>query len=186
MSRLAPLVKRPRRTLAALATVLAAAGLTVASGADFTAQSANPANTFATGTLTMSNSADNAAILSMSGMRPGDNQTGTVDIANTGDLSGAFTLSRSALTDSDSTNKLSTKLNLVIDDCGTWSSGAPDCSSVSNVYTGTLAGMSATKALGTFNGGVKHRYRFKVTLDTSADNNYQGDNSSATFTWNAA
>jgi hypothetical protein len=186
MSRLALLVKRPRRTLAALATVLAAAGLTVASGADFTAQSANPSNTFSTGTLTMSNSADNAAILSMSGMRPGDNQTGTVDIANTGDLSGGFTLSRSAVTDSDSTNKLSTKLNLVIDDCGTWSSSAPDCSTVTNVYNGTLAGMTASKALGTFNGGVKHRYRFKVTLDTSADNNYQGDNSSATFTWNAA
>jgi spore coat-associated protein N len=186
MSRLALLVKRPRRTLAALATVIAAVGLTVASGADFTAQSANPANTFSTGTLTMSNSADNAAILSMSGMRPNDTKEGTVDIKNTGSLSGAFTLTRSAVTDSDSVNKLSTKLNLVIDDCGVWSGSAPDCSAVTNVYTGSLAGMTAVKALATFNGGVQHRYRFRVTLDSSADNAYQGDNSTAEFTWNAA
>ena len=92
MSRLAPLVKRPRRTLGALATVLAAAGLTVASGADFTAPSANPANTFSTGTLSMSNSAANAAVLTASNLRPGDSSSGTVDIANTGSLSGAFTL----------------------------------------------------------------------------------------------
>ena len=55
------LLDRPRRTLAALATVLAAAGLTVASGADFTATSANPLNTFTTGTLTISNSNADAA-----------------------------------------------------------------------------------------------------------------------------
>jgi hypothetical protein len=186
MSRLALLVKRPRRTLGALATVLAAAGLTVASGANFNASSANPANTFSTGTLTMSNSNDNAAVLSMSGMRPNDTKEGTVDIKNTGTLSGDFTLTRSAVTDSDQTNKLSTKLNVVIDDCGAWSASAPDCSSVSNVYTGTLAGMTGVKALGTFNGGVQHRYRFRVTLDNSADNAYQGDNSTAEFTWNAA
>jgi len=41
-------------------------------------------------------------------------------------------------------------------------------------------------ALGAFTGGTKHRYRFRVSLDASADNNYQGDTSSVTFTWNAA
>jgi hypothetical protein len=107
MSRLALLVKRPRRTLGALATVLAAAGLTVASGADFTASAANPSNTFSTGTLSMSNSAKNTAIFSGLNMRPGENTTGTVDIANTGSLSGSFTLTKSGLTDSDSTNPLS-------------------------------------------------------------------------------
>ncbi len=121
MSRLALLVKRPRRTLGALATVLAAAGLTVASGADFTAQSANPANTFSTGTLSMSNSADNAAVLTASDLRPGDTSSGTVDIANTGSLSGAFTLTKSSVTDSDTRNPLSAKLNVVVDDCGAFS-----------------------------------------------------------------
>jgi hypothetical protein len=193
MSRLAPLVKRPRRTLAALATVLAATGLTVASGADFTAQSANPSNTFATGTLTMSNSADNAAILTASNLRPGDTSSGTVDIANTGSLSGAFTVAKTGLTDSDSANPLSGKLNVVVDDCGAFSgSTAPTCGDSDDVnkYTGTLGDMSTSghgvSTLGTFASNDKHRYRFRVTLDSSAGNAYQGDSSTAAFTWNAA
>jgi len=71
MSRLHVLAHRPRRTLAALATTLVAVGITAASGADFTATSANPGNTFATGTLTMSNSKAGAAILTASGIKPG-------------------------------------------------------------------------------------------------------------------
>ena len=67
MSRFAFMLDRPRRTLAALATVLAATSLTVASGADFTAESASPLNTFATGTLTISNSSAGAAVLSAAG-----------------------------------------------------------------------------------------------------------------------
>jgi hypothetical protein len=194
MSRFAVLVNRPRRTLGALATVLAAAGLTVASGADFTAQSANPANSFSTGTLSMSNSSNDVAVLTASGLRPGDTSTGTVDIANTGSLSGAFTLARSSLTDSDPANPLSGKLNVVVDDCGAFSAGgsAPSCTDGDEVpkYTGTLADMStpghAVTGLGTFAGNEKHRYRFRVTLDGSADNPYQGDNSTASFTWTAA
>src|ERR1700742_2752096 len=87
---LAPLTRHPRRTLATLATVLAAVGVTVASGADFTASSANPANVFSTGTLSQFNSAANSAVLTASNMRPGGAATGgTVDIANTVSLSGA-------------------------------------------------------------------------------------------------
>ena len=64
MSRLSVLVSRPRRTLAALATVLVAVGITAASGADFTATSANADNTFATGTLTITNSRGGQAVMS--------------------------------------------------------------------------------------------------------------------------
>jgi hypothetical protein len=194
MSRLASLVSRPRRTLGALATVLAATGLTVASGADFTASSANPANTFAAGTLSMTNSADNAAVLTASNLRPGDPASvGLVDIANTGSLSGAFTLSRGLPTDSDSANPLSGKLNVVVDDCGTFSGAtAPTCGDGDDVnkYTGTLADMGTAghtiTGLGSFASNDKHRYRFRVSLDSSAGNAYQGDNSSVAFTWNAA
>ena len=96
MSRLSVLVTRPRRTLAALATVLVAVGITAASGADFTATSANADTTFATGTLTIANSKEAQAIwASTSDMRPGDPaRTGQVDIENTGSLSGVFKLER--------------------------------------------------------------------------------------------
>ena len=33
---------------------------------------------------------------------------------------------------------------------------------------------------------MKHRYRFRVALDGSADNAYQGDSSTVAFSWNAA
>ena len=65
----------------------------VGSGADFNATSANPANTFASGTLTIGNSKQGVAVLSASNLRPGEAaQTGDVDIENTGSLSGTFTL----------------------------------------------------------------------------------------------
>jgi hypothetical protein len=122
-------------------------------------------------------------------MRPGGAATeGTVDIANTGTLSGGFVLTRNAPADSDSANPLSGKLNVVVDDCGVFSgSTAPACGDGDDVneYTGTLAGLNSVD-LGDYTGGAKHRYRFRVALDSSAGNEYQGDSSSVTFHWTAA
>src|SRR3954451_6214252 len=121
MSRRKALRANPRRLLAALATILVAVGVTVASGATFTAQTANAGNTFTAGSLTMSNDKAPGAILTASGMKPGDattNATGTVVIKNTGTLSGGFSLSRTSLTNSDGTFPLANKLNTTIPDCG--------------------------------------------------------------------
>jgi len=189
MSRLSTLVSHPRRTLAALATVLVAVGITAASGADFTATSANADTTFATGTLAITNSkAAQTVMTSSSDMRPGDPaRTGTVDITNAGSLSGAFTLQRGAVVDSDTTNKLSTMLDIVVKDCGDFSSGTPTCDPGDSVkYTGTVAAMSSAVALGTFAGAEKHRYEFSVSVNSAAGNAFQGDNSVVPFTWNAA
>jgi hypothetical protein len=119
-------------------------------------------------------------------MKPGDSATGTVDVQNTGSLSGAFTLSRSNIVDSDGANPLSAKLNLVVKDCGNFSSGTPTCDVGDPVkYSGTIAAMGST-ALGTFAGNEEHRYEFAVTFDSSADDAYQGDNSSVQFDWDAS
>jgi hypothetical protein len=173
--------------------VLVAVGVTAASGADFTATSANPTNTFATGTLSISNSNPSAAVLTASGMRPGDPaSTGQVDIGNSGSLSGAFTLTRGTPDDSDGTNPLSEMLNLTVVDCGAFvGATAPTCGDGDDdtKYSGTIAAMGAgtpVEALGTFAGGEKHRYEFSVSVDTSAGNAYQGDTSEVEFTWNAA
>ena len=189
MSRLHALVDRPKRTLAALATVLVAVGITAASGANFNATSANPNTTFATGTLTIDNSKEGAAIFtSATDMRPGDPaRTSTIDIQNNGTLSGAFTLTRGTPVDSDTVNPLSGKLNVKVIDCGTFASGSPSCDVGDPVkYSGTLAGMSSAVNLGTWAGGEKHRYECDVDVDSSAGNVYQGDSSSVTFTWNAS
>ncbi|HET8758224.1 MAG TPA: hypothetical protein VFM58_19540, partial [Solirubrobacteraceae bacterium] len=52
-------------------------------------------------------------------------------------------------------------------------------------YTGTLAAMGTT-TLGTYDPAVKHRYEFRVALDASADDAYQGDSATAAFDFNAA
>ena len=193
MSRLRLLAANPRLALGALLTLLLAAAAVVGSGADFTASSANPANTFAAGTLTISNSKEGAAVLSASGLKPGNSATGTVDIENTGDLSGVFTLSRTAPVDSDGANPLSGKLNLTIVDCGTFASGMPTCGDGNDVTVyngGTIAQMGtvghAVNSLGTYAGNDKHRYQFTVQLDNTAGNAYQGDTSSVEFDWAAA
>jgi hypothetical protein len=189
MSRLQVLAANPRLALGALVTLLLAAGAVGGSGADFTASSANPSNTFSSGTLTIGNSKAGTAVFAASNLRPGGaQQTGTVDIENTGSLSGAFTLVRGTVTNTDAVNPLSAKLNMVVVDCGTFTGPTPPtCGDGDDVtkYTGTLAAMGTT-ALGTYNAAVKHRYEFRVALDSSADNAYQGDSATAAFDFNAA
>ena len=188
LSRLQVLTSQPKLALGALLTLLLAAGAVVGSGADFTATSANPTNTFASGTLTIGNSKEGVAVLSASNLRPGEAaQTGTVDIENTGSLSGAFTLTRGTLTNTDGANPLAAKLNIVVTDCGTFSGGtAPTCGDVddSQKYSGTLAAMG-TSALGSYAPAAKHRYRFSVALDSTAGDAYQGDTSTVEFDFNA-
>jgi predicted ribosomally synthesized peptide with SipW-like signal peptide len=186
MTTFAYLARHPRRALAALAALAVAGAVAVGSSASFTASSANPNNTFAAGTLSILNSKEGLAVLTASDMKPGDSASGTVDVENSGSLSGAFTLSRSNIVDSDGSNPLSAKLNLVVKDCGDFSSGTPTCDAGDpQRYSGTIAAMGSV-ALGTFAASEKHRYEFAVTFDASAGNAYQGDSSSVQFDWNAS
>ena len=178
--------RHPLRALGALSALIAAVAVAVGSSASFTATSANPSNTFAAGTLSILNSKEGLAVLTASGMKPGDSETGTVDVQNSGSLSGAFVLSRSNIVDSDAVHPMSAKLDLVVKDCGDFSSGPPTCDLGDPVkYTGTIAAMGST-ALGTFAAAEQHRYQFAVTFNSSADNFYQGDNSSVEFDWDAS
>jgi spore coat-associated protein N len=183
MTTLDYVARHPVRVLGALSALIAAVAVAVGSSASFTASSANPSNTFAAGTLSILNSNEALAVLTASGMKPGDSATGTVDVQNTGSLSGAFTLSRSNIVDSDVGNPLSAKLNLVVKDCGDFSSTCDVGDPVK--YSGTIAAMGST-ALGTFAGNEEHRYEFAVTFDSSADDVYQGANSSVQFDWDAS
>ncbi len=189
LSRLKVLTSQPKLALGALLTLLLSAGAVAGSGADFTASSANPANTFASGTLTIGNSKEGVAVFSASNLRPGEAaQTGDVDIENTGSLSGTFTLAKGTVSNSDTTNPLTGKLNLTVVDCGTFSGGTPPtCGDGDDVtrYTGSIADMTTT-ALGSYAAAAKRRYRFSVALDGTAGNAYQGDSSTAAFDFNAA
>ena len=180
-------VKHPRRTIAALATGLVAISVAAGSGADFSSEAANPANTFTAGSLTIDDSRDGAAIFSPSNMKPGAApQEGIVDIANSGSLPGVFSLSRDRLSSTDTgtsnPSSFAAKVNLTVTDCGDACGDAGD----HTVYDGTLAAMDADIALGTFAAGEKHRFRFAAALDSSTGNEYVSDSASARFVWDAA
>jgi spore coat-associated protein N len=195
------LIRRPKRTLGALALGLTAVGLAVGSGADFSARTANPSNTFSAGTLSMDNSKNGAAILTATNMKPGGAaQTGTVDIKNTGTIDGNFSLSRDQLTNSDGGGDnpvpFSSKVGVWVVDCGKYTTvnGAygpelvvPQCGDADDatLYNGTLAGQSSDLALGTYHPGDHHRYWFGATLDSSAGNEYAGDGASARYVFDA-
>jgi spore coat-associated protein N len=194
-------IKRPRRTLGALALALCAIGVAIGSGADFSARTANPSNTFSAGSLTMDNSKSGAAIFSATNMKPGGAaQTGVVDIKNTGSIDGVFKLTRDQLTSSDSGDvnptPFASKVGVWVVDCGKFTLVnnaygqelvTPTCGDQndSTLYNGTLANENTAVELGTFHPGDQHRYWFGGTLDGSAGNEYSGDGSSARYVFDA-
>jgi hypothetical protein len=169
------LATSPLKTIAALATVLAAAGVAVGSGATFTAQSASPTNSFTSGTLLQSNSkGDGVTIVTGSNLKPGDVRTGQTTITNTGTLAGTFTLSEV----NDSNAFRAGVLDLVIDQV---SGGV-----TTNVYTGDLGGVGSVD-LGSFAPNEARTYKYSVTLDAAASNNTdQGKTATADYVFDQA
>jgi hypothetical protein len=182
VSRLSALAAHPRRTVAALAVVLAAVGITVGSGANFTASAANPSNVFTAGTLSVGSSSS-SALFNATNLKPGDIVSGNVDIQNTGSLPGAFTLTTSHITD---TSNLLGQLDLKIEDCGLWNgSTQPTCGGTNIIYNAKAASVG-TLNLNSFAASAKHRYKFDVTLPTGIANSFQGASATVQFDWNAA
>src|SRR3954447_12834711 len=191
-----------KRTLATLALGLIAVATAVGSGADFTARTANPSNTFSAGSLSMENSKDGTAILNAANMKPGDApKTGIVDIKNTGSVDGAFTLSRDQLSSTDANNDnpapFASKVAIGVVDCGKFTTVngpygpidvTPTCGDGddSTLYLGSLANQNSPIALGKYEAGEKHRYDLEASLDGSAGNEYQGDGASARYVFDAS
>jgi hypothetical protein len=188
------MVEHPRRAVAALATGLAAIGVAIGSGADFTAQSANASTAFIGGTLSIDNTHEGGSFFDPGYMTPGGPpEIGVVDIQNTGRLAGRFTVTRDAYenhdTDEPAPTPMGEELQLEVVDCGTFDGeNPPQCgdSGDATVYArGTLAAMSGPIGLGRFEPGERHRYRFAAELPASVGNEYQGDSTSAGFVWDA-
>ena len=71
--------------LAALALLALALGSAMFSGASFSSKSANSAS-LAAGSVQLSSSKPNQAIVAATGMKPGDSREGTITIGNEGDV----------------------------------------------------------------------------------------------------
>jgi hypothetical protein len=170
----------PRKILLSLSALAVASAVIMASGANCTSSTANPGNTYTAGDLKQSNSKNGSAVFSANLMKPGETRSGTVDITNTGDIDGVFTLNKSNLSQ---TAGFASKLNLVVTDCKADGCGNANDASV---YSGSLSGMGP-EALGTFAPGELHRYQFAVTFpdggSNGADNAYKGATASVQYDW---
>jgi predicted ribosomally synthesized peptide with SipW-like signal peptide len=181
------------KKLALSAALIAAAGtlLGVGSFASWTATTSNPGNSFATGSLHMSNSAGNCtdvsgtctAILTATNMKPGGPATtGTVTITNTGSLAGLYSLSSTDAA-SPAGNTVCTHIDLTITDDATpipntIYSGIEDALVASGAHT-----LTADNPFAAITGA--HTFHFSASLDAASPNSEQGATCTAAFTWTA-
>lgn len=162
-----------KKVLVPLATLVAAGAVAVGSGATFTSTSTNSASAVTSGTLSQSNSKDNAAIFTLTNMKPGDTVNGALTITNTGSLPAAF-----SLTETSSTNQFATNnLKLVIKDTTTGT----------EVYNGNFGGLvdGAKNDLGVIQPSTADSFTFTVTLASTAPNTEQGKTASASYQWDS-
>ena len=162
--------------LACLAGLAVAANGVLSSGANLATQTSSPIMA-ASGILKRANPGAGAAILSASGMKPGDTRSGTLSISNDGSVGGSYQLSANGLTDTPISPSLSSTLNLSIDD----TTSGP----ATNVYSGTLAAFSQA-TLGSFTASQSRTYKFQLSWpSTSTNSALQGAQTSVTFAWKA-
>lgn len=171
----------PRKLVGALAVLMMAAMMAVASGASFTSTSANVGNIVTAGTLSHTNSAN--TILDVQKLMPGDSAEGTVTLTNTGDGDGVFSLQKANLVDSDPAVPFSAKLDLLIED-------VTDPANPIVRYTGKVGGMG-TRAMGTIAPTQSRTYKFTVTFPDggkpsapdAGDNLYKGASTTVDYNW---
>ena len=133
-------------------------------------------------TLTLLNSKEGSAILSLGGMRPGDSVTDTVTLGNTGTIPGDLTLATSNLVDTPASGGgvLSGELDLRVRD--TTSVGSPV-----TVYNGKIGAVTPID-LGSLGAGAVRIYEFRVSFPDAgpgAENAHQGSSMSIQFDWTA-
>src|SRR4051794_24911833 len=117
LDRLSALVAHPKRILVAIVALLVAAGAAVGSSAVLTSSSTNPGNSFQASNLDVSGGGNNA-VISVSGMHPGDNAQGDITITNTGDIPASTMQLSSAVTahTEPNTGQIASALTLTITD----------------------------------------------------------------------
>ena len=175
-----------RAASTALVAALAIAGIALATQmpGDRTARPAASVRS-ATGGFTMSNSKNGQAVLVAQDVGPGSSASGQTTIANNGQATGWFELSKAGLADQPGPGggRLSDLADLVVSDIT--QPGAPV-----TVYAGKLAAMP-NLPLGAFNPGEAHTYSFAVSLPRNATpvaptgdiNGYQSSRLQVDYNW---
>jgi predicted ribosomally synthesized peptide with SipW-like signal peptide len=178
-------------TAVALAAFGAAIGLSAL--AIFTDQESIGANTFSTGTIDLSVN-PTTALVSMSGMMPGDAITDDLVVSNSGSATLRYAISSSA-TNADAKG-LKDELVLVIKTIDVTTPGTPcDNFDGTQLYSGDLDS-TAGKLVGdsaqgsnagdrTLAASASETLCFRVSLPSSSGNSFANASTTATFTFNA-
>jgi hypothetical protein len=158
--------------LATLALLALALGSAMFSGAGFSSKSANKAS-LAAGSVGLSSSKPNQAIVSATGMEPGVSREGTIVIGNEGDVAGTVTLKASGLTGT----ALAAVIDLKVDDI---------TSGTTQKWSGKLGSFTSV-ALGSFAASASRSYRFTLSWPSASDAaSLQGTSTSLTFEWSSS
>jgi hypothetical protein len=198
-------VSMPRRyalVLAAIALVVTIAG--AQTWAAYSATTDNAANSFATGTVELTDNDNGAALLTLAAAVPGATDTGCITVTYTGSLASAVRLY--GTTSTGGTGGLDAYLDLRIrrgsftgaasafDACTNFTPDSTDYGSGAGVvYDGTLLAYPDDHATGvvdppaggaeTWTTGESHVYELQVTLRD--DINAKGKTANQIFTWEA-
>lgn len=143
--------------------------------AEFTAQSANPGNTFSAATIALSTDHPSNSIFSATNMVPGDSITRTVEVQNSGTAD--FTYTITASDENAPSNALWTDLTNGLQIT------AADGST--QLYSGPISQLTQVSTGVTLGPGAAQTLTFTVSLPTSADNSLQGLSDSILITLKA-
>ena len=167
--------------VAVLFALLLAAMMAVGSGANFNSTSANPGNVVTAGNLMHTNGKSGNPVLTVTKLKPGSSDSGTVSITNTGDIDGVFSIAKTINADSTAPGApFADKLRLKVEDT---TAGGPA------LYDGVLSAMGTIGA-NTITPGAAHTYKFTVTFPDAggangSDNAYKGASVDVDFDWEA-
>ena len=182
---------RRTRRLALIATIASSTAMVGAGAytlALFTDSAASAGNAFVVGTLAIGVS-PTSALITLSGMVPGDSTTGTLTVSSTGNSTLRYAMT-TATTNPDG-KALRDQMTLVVKTKDTNTAGCANFNGT-QLFSGTLAGGAigdpAQGAQGgdrTLAGGASEVLCFRATLPGSTGNGFAGAATTATFTFSA-
>lgn len=152
-------------------------------GAVFRSASGNGANSYAVGTVVLTDSRSGTALVNVTALQPGSTGNACLTVSYSGSLNSVVKV-RAAITGS-----LGSYLNVTLD------RGSGTCAAfgtVTNLYTGLASALASSyptyaSGLGSWvvTGGATTTLPFKLTYTVAADNGAQGTSSNLTLTWEA-
>ncbi len=181
-------VRTPLRAFVTLVALgIATAGIMAGSFAAWTAQTANPGNDVAAGTLTMSNDKAASSVFSATNVKPGDTGSSTVTVQNTGSIPMSVRLTQDQLT----TSGIEASLRLSIhDDTRNWCvypSNAAGACATRGAWDGTSSlatlPLAATNGATQWPAGQSHTFTLSWELVASSPNSDQGKTGSFRLVW---